>query len=263
MPVGEGQEAPAGRADIVVPDRVGKFGRDVAAHLSSVLPAELVGVYFVGSVALGGYVDGESDIDIAAVCAQRLDGATKLSVIDAVESALTSCPARGLELSLYRSDVVGSAPRGADFEVNVNGGPRMDRTVRTSADGQPPFWYVLDRGIAHRAGVSIVGPPAPDVFADIDRAVLLKAMAESMRWHRQHERATLYSVLNAVRAWRFAVEDVLGSKLDGATWARSRWPRPSVIDAAVELRHGRPADLATTEVDDLLDHVQHVLETST
>jgi hypothetical protein len=84
-------------------------------------------------------------------------------------------------------------------------------------------------------------------------------MIESMRWHREHEKATLYSVLNARRAWRFAAEDVLASKLEGAAWARERWPQPWVIDAAVDLRHGRPATLDAVEVDTLLDHVERTL----
>lgn len=87
-------------------------------------------------------------------------------------------------------------------------------------------------------------------------------MTESMRWHREHEKATLYSVLNASRAWRFAAEDALGSKLDGAAWARERWSNPEVIDAAVDLRHGRPAVLDAAEVDRLLDHVESTLQAS-
>ena len=59
------------------------------------------------------------------------------------------------------------------------------------------------------------------MFADIARSTLLDAMMQSMQWHREHEKATLHSVLNGCRAWRSAVEDVLGSKLDGATWART------------------------------------------
>jgi hypothetical protein len=243
----------------VVPDPVWTFGRTLAVSLSSVLGSELVGAYFVGSVALGGYVAGESDIDIIGVAHAGLDPLLKRSVIDAVERAIASCPARGLEFTLYRSDVVRAAPDGAAFEVNVNGGQRMERVVRAEAASEPSFWYVLDRGVAHRSGVAIVGPPAEDVFADIDRSVLLRALAESMRWHRTHEGATLYSVLNAARAWRFAVEDVLGSKLDGATWAIQRWHRPAVIAAAVELRHGHTAVLEATDVVELLGHVENVL----
>lgn len=87
-------------------------------------------------------------------------------------------------------------------------------------------------------------------------------MSDSLRWHRKHERATLYSVLNASRAWRFAVDDVLGSKLEGARWARERWPEPSLIDAAVGLRHGRAAQLDADDVDAYLQHVEGVLARS-
>jgi hypothetical protein len=80
-------------------------------------------------------------------------------------------------------------------------------------------------------------------------------MGESMAWHRAHEKATLYSVLNACRAWRFAETDVLGSKLEGAAWARDRWPDTGVIDAAVALRHGRQATLDEPAVDALLTAV--------
>jgi predicted DsbA family dithiol-disulfide isomerase len=73
-----------------------------------------------------------------------------------------------------------------------------------------------------------------------------------MAWHRAHERASLYSVLNACRAWMFAEEDVLGSKLEGAAWARARWHDTGVIDAAVALRLGRNAALDRAAVDALL-----------
>jgi Domain of unknown function (DUF4111) len=76
-----------------------------------------------------------------------------------------------------------------------------------------------------------------------------------MAWHLAHERATLYSVLNACRAWRFAEDDVLGSKLEGAAWARARWPDPGVIEAAVALRHGEDAALEGSSVDALLSAV--------
>lgn len=234
------------------------FGDTVARILGSTLGDEFVGAYFVGSVALGGYVSGESDIDILAVCRHSLDGQTKQVVVEELLRVTSDCPARGLEFTLYRLGVVSALPDQADFEINVNGGPRMPQSVQ-SADDQPRFWYVLDRAIAHRHGLAIVGPPARTAVADVPRTVLLEAMHESMRWHRLNEKATLYSVLNACRAWWFADEDVLGSKLEGAEWARRRWPTPALIDAAVDLRHGRPAHLDEGEVDGFLQHVERAL----
>lgn len=218
-----------------------------------------VGAYFVGSIALGGYVKGESDIDIVAVCDKEMDEATRQAVVENVLRVTAGCPARGLEFTLYRARVASSPRADTGFELNVNGGPRMPRSVHLLPHDQPRFWYVLDRAIAHRYGIAISGLPGRKVFADVPRHVLLEVMGESMRWHREHEKATLYSVLNASRAWRFAVEDVLGSKLEGARWARPRWQTPALIDAAVALREGRTAHLDADDVDRFSGHVEQVL----
>lgn len=243
----------------MVPQDVVQFGHRVIASLQATLDEPLIGAYFVGSIALGGYVAGESDIDIVAVSERRVLDQEKPRIAGAIVDAASSCPTRGLEFTLYRKDVVEREPEGADFEVNANGGPRMDESVHLDAGREPRFWYVFDRAIAHRCGVPLVGPPPAELFADVPRRKLLEAMSESMRWHREHEKATLYSVLNACRAWRFVEDDILGSKIEGAAWARTRWPDPAAIDAAVELRNGRPAMLDAEEVDELLAHVETLL----
>ena len=253
------QKAGSRQAIGMVPADVACFGRELARRLAEALDGGLVGAYFVGSIALGGYVADESDVDIVAVSEHRVPAGAKLLVANAVLDCTTGCPARGLEFTLYRQKVAGAPPRGANFEVNANGGTRMPRSVHLDADAEPGFWYVLDQAIAHRAGIAIVGPPGCQVFADVPRDALLAAMKDSMRWHRAHEGATLYSVLNASRAWRFAAEDALGSKLEGAAWARSRWPNPELIDSAVALRHGKPADLRASQVDEFLEYVEGVL----
>jgi Domain of unknown function (DUF4111) len=237
--------------DVPTPE-IAEFGDRVSSVLLGTLRDDLVGVYFVGSVALGGYVPAESDVDIAAVSGSALSEQQKRSVASAIVEVSEACPARGVEFTLYRREVAASLPEGADFEVNANGGPRMPTAVHLDATAEQGFWYALDRAIAHRSGVVISGPPPSTVFADVPRRTLLAAMSESMAWHRAHEKATLYSALNACRAWRFAAEDVLGSKLEGATWARARWPDTEVIDAAVALRHGHEAALDRAAVDALL-----------
>jgi hypothetical protein len=239
----------------VLTPEVAAFGGQVAGVLARTLRTDLVGVYFVGSVALGGYVRGESDIDIAAVSSDALTDPQKESVASAVVGASAACPARGLEFTLYRREVADSYAADAAFEVNTNGGPRMPTVVHMDPASEPGFWYVLDRAVAHRSGLAISGPPARGIFADVPRGAILEAMYESMAWHRRREKATLYSVLNACRAWRFAAVDVLGSKLEGAAWARARWPDTGLIDAAVALRRGVDATLDESAVDALLSAV--------
>jgi hypothetical protein len=183
-----------------VPDSVEAFGRAVHAQLGDLLGDHLIGSYFVESIALGGYVAGESDIDIVAVSAHPIPEDIKALIIEGLLTATMGCPTRGLELTLYRFEVVSSPTVGADFEVNINGGPRMAVDIHMDPTDQPRFWYVIDRAIAHRAGKTIDGPPPAELFADVDRDTLASLMAESMRWHRLEEGATLYSVLNAARA---------------------------------------------------------------
>jgi hypothetical protein len=232
------------------------FGEEVTRVLMQIVGGDLVGAWFVGSVALGGYVPGQSDLDIAAVSDAALTEHQKRDVAAAIVEVSKRCPARGLEFTLYRREVAGSSPRAADFEVNANGGPRMPTAIHLDPAAEAGFWYVLDRAIAHRGGVVISGPPPSEVFADVPRRTLLDAMYESMAWHRVFEKGSLYSVLNACRAWRFADADVLGSKLEGAAWARKHWPDTATIDAAVALRRGEAAaDLREVAVDDLLSAV--------
>jgi aminoglycoside adenylyltransferase-like protein/nucleotidyltransferase-like protein len=238
---------------------VAAFGNQVATVLGRLLGHDVVGVYFVGSVALGGYVPGESDIDIAAVAKSALTATRKRQVAAAILELSAACPTRGLEFTLYRRDVAGSPPVGADFEVNANGGPRMPAAVHLDASAELGFWYVMDRAIAHRSGLTISGQQARSVFADASRSTLLEAMYQSASWHRAHEKTTLYSVLNACRAWRFVELDVLGSKLGGAEWARLRWPDTDVIDASVALRRGEETPLDEAAVDALLGSVEALL----
>jgi hypothetical protein len=102
----------------VLRPEVAVFGDQVTEVLARTLGADLVGVYFVGSVALGGYVPGESDIDITAVSSAALTGPQRQSVASAVVEASAACPARGLEFTLYRRQIAGARSAGADFEVN-------------------------------------------------------------------------------------------------------------------------------------------------
>lgn len=231
------------------------FGDRLTDAIGRTLGRDLLGVYFVGSVALGGFVRGESDVDVVAVSESGLTAAQKDRVASAIVAASAECPARGLEFTLYRREIAASPPEGAAFEVNTNGGPRMPTAVHLDAAAEPGFWYVLDRAVAYRSGVTVSGPPPRAIFADVPRPTIVKAMRESMAWHRTHEQATHYAVLNACRAWRFAETDVLGSKLEGAAWARDRWPDTGVIDAAIALRHGEAAALDAAAVDALLSAV--------
>jgi hypothetical protein len=194
-----------------------------------------------------------------AVAATPPAAVEKANIVAVLSHPTLRCPTRGLEFVLFERSRVEEPTREAGFEINLNTGPRMATHVGFDASREPRFWFVIDRAIAHLHGLTIDGPSAADLFAPIPRASLLEALVESTAWHRDHETLSSYSVLNGCRAWRFAEENVVSSKVDAARWALTRWADTGTIENALRLRRGRPGSLAADGIAVLLDHVELAL----
>jgi hypothetical protein len=246
-------------ADLSLPEEVTRYGEEVTRTLYSLLPGPLVGSYFVGSVALGGYLHGRSDIDMVAVLGGDVAQDEKMRVAVGLAHRSLPCPTRGLELVLYSRAAVAAARPDAAFALNFTTGPGMGEHVGVDPTAEPRFWFLIDRAVARAHGRVITGPAPASLFAPLPRSWLLDALLEAILWHRATERLGHDSVLNAARAWRFAVEGVLTSKEDGAAWARDRWRTGAVLDAALLRRRGGTAPLVSEEVDAFIDHVAAVL----
>jgi hypothetical protein len=115
----------------------------------------------------------------------------------------------------------------------------MKQHVSFDPSSEPSHWFVLDIAIARQRAVSLMGPPASEVFGSIPRKQILESLIESLDWHSKREKMEHLTVLNACRAWRFAAEGLWDSKTGAATWARARFEDPSLIDAAIAIREGR------------------------
>ncbi|WP_420121384.1 nucleotidyltransferase domain-containing protein [Nakamurella sp.] len=220
---------------------------ELARRCRDVVGADLVGVYAGGSLALDGYRPGRSDIDVAVVVAGRLDGEAKCALVAALRHENLPCPARGLELVVYRAEVAAAGGIDPGFEVELNSGARMDFRAtqdpadRPAADGQ--FWYAIDRGILADHGRAIVGPPAATVFAGPGDWELRGLLAESLRWHLQAPAAASDdAVLNAcralcrVRSGRWLAKPVAGA----AVRAQPGTLDTGIIRAAFRARDGGP-----------------------
>lgn len=99
----------------VLTSETAEFGDHVSIVLTGTLGHDLVGVYFVGSVALGGYVPSESDVDMAAVSMCALSQPQRRSVASAIVEASEVCPARAVAFTLYRRELAGSPHEGASL----------------------------------------------------------------------------------------------------------------------------------------------------
>ena len=241
-------------------DEIARYVDEVVGTLTAVLADELLGAYLGGSLALGGFVQGRSDVDIAAVCYDSLSQEQKRLVVEALSRDSLPCPTRGLELVVYPRASVASAARAPRFVINLNTGPRVPLHASFDPTSKPSHWFVLDLAIIRDKGVRILGPPVDALFAPIPRPWVLDALLDSLQWHAEHEAFRESSVLNACRAWRYAEEGVWSSKDEAGAWARERVPDRAIVDRALAMRRGQSAELEPARVLQFLGSVRTRIE---
>ena len=217
---------------------VERYLDELVAAARNVLGERLVGAYVGGSYALGAYEQGRSDLDVAVVVDDRLTAAEKEQLVEALRHESLPCPARGLELVVYRSDAAASPDVAADFELNLNTGRDMAFRVDVEPDPNETHWFALDRAILHDHGIPRDGPPATDVFGAIPRPLLLGVLADALRWHTGGEAKPDDTVLNAVRALRYATTGTWASKPNAGVWALQHLGERELVEAALAARSG-------------------------
>jgi hypothetical protein len=136
------------------------------AQLDEALPGACEGLYLTGSIALGDWCPGRSDLDVLTVTARKLDEGD-IEVLAGLHGALTEAQLGQpfLDAIYIGADEVGKVPATA-------GNPGLPHSVNGafSANGywpDPVLWATLDR-----CGVTVRGKPAAGLGAAPDPAWL-------------------------------------------------------------------------------------------
>ncbi len=178
-------------------------------------------MYLHGSAVLGGYDVRRSDLDVLVVSDGPLDIDDQRALAEALAEERLPCPAGGLELSVVTEESARLPVAKPLFELHVTTAP-ADTKVIDGHDraGDPDL--VLHFAVCRSAG-QLVGPgmPREAAFAPVPRELVLTQLADEMTWGAAHA-ATEYAVLNACRAWKYAVDGTLVSKVDGGDWVLTR-----------------------------------------
>lgn len=220
---------------------VATYLRRVLGTIEEILRHELVGVYLLGSLAMGGYVAGRSDIDVAVVVDGDALRSRMQGLVELVAHPTLPCPAPKLELVVYpRSSLRGARPS-LDQALNLNTGPEVGTRATYEPDDEPRHWFVLDVAMARDHARALAGPSPTRAFPSLDRERVLMALLASISWHEAHDDAGIASVLNAARALRFTLTGAWSSKADAATWAIGAGPDPELVAKAIDLHEGRAA----------------------
>lgn len=207
---------------------------ELTARLREVLGDDLVGVYAGGSFSLGGYEPGWSDLDVAAVVRDALVPGVAERIVAAVRHEALPCPARKLELVVYRAEAARNSSVEAAFELNLNTGATEPLRVDTEVQPGEEHWFAIDRSVLAGYGVPLLGPPASEVFTAPPREALLPLLAGVLRWYRENESDSEDGMLNAGRSLRFAEEGVWLPKPVLRAWARQQpGTKTDILDRAI------------------------------
>ncbi|MET8796722.1 aminoglycoside adenylyltransferase domain-containing protein [Nocardia sp. NPDC004568] len=166
-----------------IPVEVGPYLTELVRRTRAVHGDRLVGVFAVGSLALGDYRHGRSDIDITVIVAPGGPERLLHDLADELVHPGFDCPAAGLELVVYDSEFAASGASGPGYLLNLNTGPLLPPVADFDSAGAPAFWYVIDRAVAHQSGLPLFGRPVREVLAAPRRQDLLAALTASVDEH--------------------------------------------------------------------------------
>lgn len=229
---------------------------EIAAACSDLLRDRLVAVILHGSLVLGDYTPGGSDVDLLVI----VDRPLSVGELATVEELLLARRARaaGIDLRVVTSAVAAAPTEAPAMELYVGLHHDQEPEVLRRVDGERDL--VAELSMVRAEGQSLVGPePRAVVGAIPDEWVVAYGDEVLERWQQltdDAEHAELM-ILTACRIWTFAVEGVHCSKTVAARWALLQEPALPAVEAALRRRAGdTKAQIAPADIAALLAHIR-------
>jgi streptomycin 3"-adenylyltransferase len=211
-----------------LPDSVLLYARALTALAEQHYGAALHGVYLHGSAAFGHFVARSSDLDVLIVIGET--EACPESFFEAVRDTPRPDELLALECSVLDRADLAAAGLHRPFRFHFTLDDKRQRFVSGAGYDDPDL--VLHFAVCGQAGLALKGPPPRETFPMPHRSVVLQALARELEWALA-DGDLVYAALNGARAWRYAVDCALSSKLGGWLWARSRVAEPEFLDRAL------------------------------
>jgi hypothetical protein len=191
------------------------YARELARRVEAQLGSDLVGIWLIGSCALGDFDPERSDVDIQAVTRGTLSVEKRRALAATLSHRSLPCPARGLEFVLYAAEGL-TGPDAPRFQLNLNTGRDLPERLDLDPADQPRFWFVIDIAIGREHGIPLAGPPPGEVLPEIPRELALAALTDALAWFERNEGHSAQTLLAACRASAYAGEGVWLSKTAAA-----------------------------------------------
>lgn len=231
----------------------------VAAATVAVLGDDALGVVLHGSLAMGGYLPGRSDVDLLVVAARPLLPSGVEELTAATLTAAADWPAR-VDYRLVLAPAAARPTREPPMELWIEIDGRLPGGQRVHIRRAGERDLVLELSICRALGQSLHGASPGSLIGAVPPAwVDQVGLTQIEDWIEIGEdlRFAQMTVLTACRIWRFKEERVHCSKSEAGRWALGRDPTLAVVRMALDHRERDPATpIPTADVARLLSLVR-------
>jgi Domain of unknown function (DUF4111)/Nucleotidyltransferase domain len=218
-----------------------RFAEALARACAAVLDRAVAGMILHGSLGLGDYLPGRSDVDLVVVDEPLSD-----AQVAALTEAMASCRAKApgpVDLRLVTRQVAASPtpapPMEAYLRLTPGSGVRLEERRHPGERD-----LVVELSVCRAHGRSLLGAAPAELIGEVPyRWVVAAGDAQLADWQAIGDDPPYaeLTVLTACRVWRFAEEGRHASKAAAAQWALRRDPTLGVVGDALRRRHGDPA----------------------
>jgi predicted nucleotidyltransferase len=219
-----------------------RFANELARACTKALGETVAAVILHGSLTLGDYVPGRSDVDLLVVIEDPPSDAQLGALTEAMASRRARAPGP-VDLRVVTRQVAASPtpapPLEAYLRLTLTSGVRVEERRHP---GERDLAVELSVCRAH--GRSLLGAAPAELIGEVpDRWVVVVGDAQLADWQAIGDDPPYaeLTVLTACRVWRFAEEGRHVSKAAAAQWALGRDPTLGVVGDALRRRHGDPA----------------------
>jgi hypothetical protein len=216
------------------------FAERLARACADVLGDLVVAALLHGSLTLGDFVPGRSDVDLLLVVGRRLQD-RELSALAETAGALSAGVPHRVDLRLVTRGVAATPspapPLEAGFAFRPGHPPEVERRVA----GEPDL--VVEFSVVRAHGRAIFGPGPRSVIGAVPPAWVDAAGDRALAaWQHLTDDAphAELMVLTTCRVWRHHSERVHCSKSAAGHWALARDPSLIAVRDALRQRRGEP-----------------------
>ena len=198
--------------------------------------AEIVGAYIHGSLAAGGYVPGQSDVDLLVVVDRPLTEPQRSSLLHALDG-IGPTRRRRFDLTIVTAETASRATSRPIAEVYYGWHGASPEIVIT--DHLPSL--VVELSAMRESAEVLIGPPPMALVTDQPAELIDQRGLELLdRWSRLTDDAVHAElmVLVACQIWRWAVERRHVSKDAAGRWAFEQDSTLTAVEIALARRRG-------------------------